>query len=46
MHCVTMTLRDLVNPSVLTQPVYEPGKPIEDVAQELGLDAATVLKLA
>lgn len=46
LHCVTMTLRDLVNPSVLTQPVYEPGKPIEDVAQELGLDAATVLKLA
>ncbi|MEY4489175.1 MAG: hypothetical protein RIQ79_1683, partial [Verrucomicrobiota bacterium] len=28
-----MTLSSLVNPSVLSQPVYEPGKPIEDVAR-------------
>jgi histidinol-phosphate aminotransferase len=41
-----MTLSSLVNPSVLSQPVYEPGKPIEDVARELGLDAATIIKLA
>lgn len=41
-----MSLNTLVNPSVLTQPVYEPGKPIEDVARELGLDPATILKLA
>ena len=41
-----MTLSALVNPSVLTQPVYEPGKPIEDVARELGLDPAGILKLA
>ena len=41
-----MKLEALVNPSVLTQPVYEPGKPIEDVARELGLDPATIIKLA
>jgi histidinol-phosphate aminotransferase len=41
-----MTLSSLVNPSVLSQPVYEPGKPIEDVARELGLDPATIIKLA
>lgn len=41
-----MKLTDLVNPSVLTQPVYEPGKPIEDVARELGLDPAGIIKLA
>ena len=41
-----MTLSALVNPSVLTQPVYEPGKLIEDVARELGLDPAGILKLA
>ena len=35
-----MTLSSLVNPSILSQPVYEPGKPIEDVARELGLDPA------
>jgi len=41
-----MKLETLVNPCVLTQPVYEPGKPIEDVARELGLDPATIIKLA
>ena len=41
-----MKLESLVNPSVLTQPVYEPGKPIEDVARELGLDPASIDKLA
>ena len=41
-----MKLESLVNPSVLTQPVYEPGKPIEDVARELGLDPSTIIKLA
>lgn len=41
-----MTLSALVNPTVLSQPVYEPGKPIEDVARELGLDAAGIIKLA
>lgn len=41
-----MTLSALVNPTVLTQPVYEPGKPIEDVARELGLDPGSIIKLA
>ncbi len=41
-----MTFQDLVKPAVLTQPVYEPGKPIEYVARELGLDPATIIKLA
>jgi len=41
-----MQLADLVNPSVLSQPVYEPGKPIEEVARELGLDPAGIIKLA
>lgn len=41
-----MKIESLVRPSVLTQPVYEPGKPIEYVARELGLDPATIVKLA
>src|SRR5687767_9765029 len=41
-----MNLQQLVKPSVLKQPVYEPGKPIEDVARELGLDPSTIIKLA
>ncbi len=41
-----MNLQNLVKPSVLTQPVYEPGKPIADVARELGLDPATIIKIA
>ncbi len=41
-----MKLESLVNPTVLTQPVYEPGKPIDDVARELGLDPAGIIKLA
>jgi len=36
----------LVKPELLTQPVYQPGKPIEEVARELGLDPAGILKLA
>lgn len=41
-----MNYNELVKPSVLDQPVYEPGRPIEDVAREHGLDPAAVLKLA
>jgi len=41
-----MNFESLAKPSVLTQPVYEPGKPIDYVARELGLDAATIVKLA
>lgn len=41
-----MTFAQLANPGILTQPVYEPGKPIETVARELGLDPAGIIKLA
>ena len=41
-----MKIESLAKPSVLTQPVYEPGKPIEYVARELGLDPAGIIKLA
>jgi len=37
---------DLANRPVLTQPVYEAGRPIEVVAREFGLDPSSVLKLA
>ena len=39
-------IESLAKPSVLSQPVYEPGKPIEHVARELGLDPAGIIKLA
>ncbi len=41
-----MTFAELANPGILQQPVYEPGKPIEQVARELGLDPAGIVKLA
>lgn len=41
-----MNFASLAKPSVLTQPVYEPGKPIEYVARELGLDPGDIIKLA
>ena len=41
-----MTYAELANPGILTQPVYEPGKPIDQVARELGLDPAGIVKLA
>ena len=42
----SMKFESLVKPAVLTQPVYEPGKPIEYVARELGIEAAGIIKLA
>ncbi len=36
----------LAKPGVLTQPVYEPGRPIADVAREHGLDPESIIKLA
>lgn len=41
-----MNYAELANPGVLEQPVYEPGKPIEYVAREYGLDPANIAKLA
>jgi histidinol-phosphate aminotransferase len=37
---------DLAKPFVHAYPVYAPGKPIEEVARELGLDPAGIIKLA
>lgn len=41
-----MKIESLARRSVLTQPVYEPGKPIDYVARELGLEVAGIIKLA
>jgi histidinol-phosphate aminotransferase len=41
-----MNLDAIVRAAVLTQPVYEPGKPIEYVARELGMDPEGIIKLA
>jgi len=41
-----MTFAEIANKGILTQPVYEPGKPIDQVARELGLDPAGIIKLA
>jgi histidinol-phosphate aminotransferase len=43
---MALTYTDIVRKSVLSQPVYEGGKPIEDVAREFGLDPASIVKLA
>lgn len=37
---------ELAKPFVLTYPAYVPGRPIEDVARDLGLDPAGIIKLA
>ena len=41
-----MNLSQLANPRILDQPVYQPGKPIEQVAREHGLRPEDVCKLA
>ncbi|HJO08341.1 MAG TPA: histidinol-phosphate transaminase [Verrucomicrobiota bacterium] len=41
-----MSFFDKLNPSLRNLPVYQPGRPIEDVARELGLDAGEVIKVA
>lgn len=35
-----------LNPRLARLPVYQPGRPIEEVARELGLPAADIIKLA
>lgn len=35
-----------LNPALKNLPVYQPGRPIEEVARELGLPAAEIIKLA
>lgn len=41
-----MPLPFQLNPSLADLPVYQPGRPIEEVARELGLDSVNVIKLA
>lgn len=41
-----MTPTALANPEIASLIPYEPGKPIDDVARELGLDPASIIKLA
>lgn len=41
-----MTVFDSINPNLAQLPVYQPGRPIEEVAREHGLDAADIIKLA
>lgn len=40
------TFKDLANAHLLDLKPYEPGKPIEEVARECGLDADSIIKLA
>jgi histidinol-phosphate aminotransferase len=37
---------DLAKPFVLSYPAYVPGRPIEDVARDMGLDPSGVVKMA
>ncbi len=41
-----MSMKLELNPSLATLPVYQPGRPIEEVARELGLDPAGIIKVA
>src|SRR5258705_224631 len=41
-----MSFKSLANQYVCDVPVYEPGRPIEEVARELGLKPAGIIKLA
>ena len=41
-----MALSVPLNPALATLPVYQPGRPIEEVARELGLPADDIIKLA
>ncbi|HEY0339183.1 MAG TPA: aminotransferase class I/II-fold pyridoxal phosphate-dependent enzyme, partial [Steroidobacteraceae bacterium] len=40
------SIQDIANRELLDLVPYEPGKPVEDVARELGLDPASIIKLA
>ena len=41
-----MNLSQLANPRILDQPVYTPGKPIEQVAAQFGFTSQKIVKLA
>lgn len=41
-----LSIKDIANRELLDLVPYEPGKPVDDVARELGLDPASIIKLA
>jgi histidinol-phosphate aminotransferase len=41
-----MNLPFALNPALKNLPVYQPGRPIEEVARELGLPARSIIKMA
>src|SRR5207249_4489216 len=41
-----MALPFPINPALKDLPVYQPGRPIEEVARDLGLPAESIIKLA
>src|SRR5512139_2383015 len=41
-----MPLPFATNPALKDLPVYQPGRPIEEVARELGIPAGDIIKLA
>src|SRR5438132_11951163 len=41
-----MSIWKIANPQLRDLVVYEPGKPVEDVARELGLKPSEIIKLA
>jgi len=41
-----MSITQWINPDIAALTPYEPGRPIEEVARELGLDPTTICKLA
>ena len=43
---MTVSYTDLASRPLLTQPIYEAGRPIEVVAREFGLNPSDVIKLA
>src|SRR5579863_1745368 len=45
-HTARVNFQALANRYVCDVPVYEPGRPIEEVARELGLDPKSIIKLA
>lgn len=41
-----ISMDELIQPGIQSLPIYQPGKPIEEVAREIGIDSARILKLA
>ena len=41
-----ISIRDIANRELLDLVPYEPGKPVDDVAREIGLDPGSIIKLA